>query len=241
MSVDFSIVVPVYNAEKWLKRCIHSIRHQSFTNYEVILVNDGSQDASESICLKYAEEDSRVVYIKQKNQGVSVARNNGIKHSTGEYIVFLNNDDYLNTECLKIIKENVSEEPDIVMLEYREVTSKEDIDHMIKTEFCTVKTTLLENQGEYLQKELLCPIDSSLRGISIVFPWGKAYKKSFLLDNNLLFDSDIKLCEDVYCQTAHCGRLKPHFDFGGNTSPTVPYRHLPQALRGLTADCRSLV
>lgn len=101
-----SVVIPVYNTEKYLKRCIDSVISQSYNNLEILIVDDGSTDGSSSICDSIAESDSRVKVIHQINGGLSAARNAGINSSTGDYICFLDSDDYY---CPDIIKQAVNE------------------------------------------------------------------------------------------------------------------------------------
>lgn len=102
-----SIIVPVYNAENFLKRCIESIITQSFEAFELILVDDGSTDNSPMICDLYAVKDSRVSVIHQKNRGVSVARNNGIRRAKGQYITFIDADDWIASEYIEILYNNL--------------------------------------------------------------------------------------------------------------------------------------
>lgn len=90
-----SIIMPVYNAEKYLNRSIESVMNQTYKNIEIILVNDGSTDASLTICSNYQKADSRIKLINQKNSGVSAARNRGIDEATGTYIMFIDSDDYI--------------------------------------------------------------------------------------------------------------------------------------------------
>lgn len=96
-----SIIVPVYNAEQFLSRCVDSILAQSFSDFELILVNDGSQDESLEICNHYSGLDARVIVVSQDNGGVSSARNHGIEVSTGDYICFVDADDYVNSSYLE--------------------------------------------------------------------------------------------------------------------------------------------
>lgn len=95
-----SIIVPVYNAEKYLEQCIESIRSQTFIDFELILVNDGSTDKSTGICNRHAKEDSRILVIHQHNSGVSAARNNGIQEAKGQYICFIDADDIIASDFL---------------------------------------------------------------------------------------------------------------------------------------------
>ena len=105
----FSIIVPVYNTEKYVKRCLDSIKSQSFKDYEVIIVNDGSTDNSSDTISKYPYK-----VINQENQGLSMARNNGVKDANGEYLIFLDSDDYIEKDLLKEINKSLSNNPDLV-------------------------------------------------------------------------------------------------------------------------------
>ena len=96
----FSIIVPVYNVEKYLRECIDSILCQTFTDFELILVDDGSKDESGKICDEYAEKDNRIKVIHKENGGQSTARNCGVKESSGKYIVFLDSDDFISEDTI---------------------------------------------------------------------------------------------------------------------------------------------
>lgn len=99
--MDISIIVPVYNAEKYLKRCINSIVNQSFCDFELILINDGSTDKSGIICDEYAQIDKRIKVVHKKNEGVSLTRNLGINIANGEYITFIDSDDWIEQDFFK--------------------------------------------------------------------------------------------------------------------------------------------
>ena len=122
-----SVIVPVYNVEEYLEECLESIRKQTYQNIEVILVNDGSTDGSKEICERYCQQDPRFRLINKENQGLSIARNRGVKESNGEYIMFVDSDD--------VVKENIVE----VLLSYM----KADVD--------LVECNLTQNKEE-LQK-----------------------------------------------------------------------------------------
>lgn len=96
MPIKVSVIVPVYNVEKYLSECIESIISQTLIDWELILVNDGSPDNCEQICLDYAKLDSRIKYIYQDNRGVSSARNKGLSYSKGEFIFFMDSDDTID-------------------------------------------------------------------------------------------------------------------------------------------------
>ena len=119
-----SVIVPVYNVEKYLEECLDSIQHQTYTDIEVILVNDGSTDNSRVICEQFCEEDSRFLLINQENQGLSAARNKGVEISAGEYIVFVDSDDIILPNYLETLMHYMREDVDIVESQF--TISKEE-------------------------------------------------------------------------------------------------------------------
>lgn len=112
----YSIIIPVYNVEKYIKKCLDSVFNQSFKDYEVIVVNDGTKDNSMEIV-----NDYDVKIINQENQGLSAARNNGVKHAKGEYILFIDSDDYIEKNLLEEIDKSTSNNPDIIRYQIQEV------------------------------------------------------------------------------------------------------------------------
>ena len=102
-----SIIVPVYNAEKFLRRCIDSILAQTFTDWELLLIDDGSKDASGNICDEYATKDGCIRVFHKENGGVSSARNLGLDHAKGEWVTFVDSDDYIEENFLKSFEGNL--------------------------------------------------------------------------------------------------------------------------------------
>ena len=109
-----SVIVPVYNVETYLEECLDSIQNQTYTDFEVLLVNDGSTDGSQAICERYCKENRRFHLLNQTNQGLSAARNKGVEISTGEYIVFVDSDDIIKTNYLEKLMQYMTEDVDIV-------------------------------------------------------------------------------------------------------------------------------
>ena len=110
-----SVIIPVYNSEKYLKAAIQSVIEQDYRDIEMILVNDGSTDDSLSICKQLQSNDSRIHIINQENSGVSAARNNGIRHAHGEYLIFIDADDLMDKDMLSVLYEKAIEtDADIV-------------------------------------------------------------------------------------------------------------------------------
>ena len=118
----FSIIIPVYNVEQYIKKCLDSVINQTYKNYEVIVVNDGTKDNSMDIVKNYD-----VKIINQKNAGLSAARNTGVKHASGEYIVFLDSDDYIEKDLLDKLNKSSKNKPDIIRYQIQEVKDNEVI------------------------------------------------------------------------------------------------------------------
>lgn len=115
-----SVIIPVYNVEKYLVRCLDSVLGQTFKDFEVICVNDGSPDKSGEILSEYSKKDNRITVITQKNQGLSMARNNGLNIAKGEYVCFCDSDDTLHPQCFEIIYELIRKY-DADMLQFRQM------------------------------------------------------------------------------------------------------------------------
>ena len=147
-----SVIVPVYNVEEYLEECLESIRQQTFTEYqtytdiEVILVNDGSTDSSKEICERFCQADNRFKLINQENQGQSVARNRGVKESVGQFIMFVDSDDVINTNVLEVLLPYMKTDVDIV--ECRMTRKKE--------EFFLNKTSTIVFEGNSKEAILNC-------------------------------------------------------------------------------------
>jgi glycosyl transferase, group 2 len=118
-----SVIIPVYNVEAYLEECLDSVKNQTYTDIEVILVNDGSIDNSQAICELYCQQDSRFHLINQENQGQSAARNHGVSASSGELITFVDSDDVLSIKYLEVLNRYMREDIDLVECEYRATRS----------------------------------------------------------------------------------------------------------------------
>lgn len=180
----FSIIVPIYNCEKHLNECITSVLNQKNKNFELILVNDGSKDNSLNICKNFKEKYRNIIIKNQKNQGVSVARNNGIKIATGEYIMFLDADDYL------------SDENSILTLEKKLQKNKPDVLLYKMNYFYERNKSFIELPNYNINKKNI--IDELLRQNKLsISPCDKVVRRDFLINNNIYFDDKIKNLEDA--------------------------------------------
>ena len=107
MNFTFSIIIPVYNPAEYLEKCLTSVMSQSYKNCEIILIDDGSTDGSGEICQKFKEKDSRIHLIRQENKGLSAARNRGLEVAQGEYITYIDSDDYVDAFYLETLYQNI--------------------------------------------------------------------------------------------------------------------------------------
>lgn len=174
-----SIIVPIYNAEQYLPRCLESILSQSYKNIELILVNDGSKDKSLEICRKYESKDKRIVVLNIENSGPGVARNKGIEIATGGYIVFVDADDYIDHCAVEtLIKIAIEGEYDIVSASHYRV------DREITVSKNNYETGKISGSGhaKEIKRYNLFKTSSSFG-----YVWGKVYKASFIEDNKVKF------------------------------------------------------
>ena len=167
-----SIIIPLYNAESTIEKCINSILKQSYKDIEIIIINDGSSDKSLDVVKKISKKDKRLVVIDKENEGVAKTRNLGIKKATGNYIMFVDNDDYIEKNYIEQFINSV-EDNDIVIGGYKRID---------------------ENGKELLRFELKNTVWSKYM---IITPWSKLYKKEFIIKNKIEF-LDYKIGEDVY-------------------------------------------
>ncbi|KAA5825590.1 glycosyltransferase [Algibacter amylolyticus] len=178
-----SIILPVYNAEKYLERCLKSILSQLFFDFELILINDGSKDSSNIICETYANKDNRIVYIDQKNQGVAMARNVGLKQAKGKYIGFVDADDEVENDMfLNLIKPTNEKEFDVVISHYK--ICEENTFHIPKTRV----PTNIDLDKKEIKEHIL---NTYYTGGDPVVPalWNKIYNSKFLKRQKLLFQN----------------------------------------------------
>ena len=176
-----SIIVPIYKVEKHLKKCIKSIVEQSYTNLEIILVDDGSPDNCGKICDEYAKKDCRIKVIHKKNGGLSDARNCGIDKSSGKYLMFVDSDDYIDKNiCEKLINASKEYDCDIVMCNiYRVVNNKIYIEKEISA---LSKNEVLD--GITVMKEFFKNFS-----IDLYVSWNKLYKRELFFGNKPLFET----------------------------------------------------
>lgn len=181
----FSIVIPVYNVESYLEKCIDSVINQNYSNLQIILVDDGSTDKSGIICDKYALLDNRIEVIHQKNGGLSTARNSGLASATGDFIWFIDSDDWIEKNAIEILTKKIQDNCSIEMIGFSVID-------------------YLENNNTFFQENNLYAIKST-NGSDYVMQnkifyapvWSYVYSLSFLKLNNFTFEPNI-IYEDDY-------------------------------------------
>ena len=178
-----SVIIPVYNVENYLEECLNSVQNQTYTNIEVILVNDGSTDKSKQICERYCKEDSRFQLLNQENQGLSAARNNGVAASTGEFIAFVDSDDIILPNYLETLIHYMTDEIDIVESQFT-VSKEEFLDERFKE-----LTILFEGNSE----EAVKIFPKHILNVNAVT---KLYRRSIVETIPYI---DGVIFEDVYC------------------------------------------
>ena len=182
-----SVIIPVYNVEKYLRQCLESIIEQTFRDFEVVLIDDGSKDSSGLICEEYTIKDSRFKTIHKENGGVSSARNEGIKASQGEWLYFCDSDDVVNKDGLRIFFENISKEKDI---------------DLVVASFDIVKDNKIQQKSRIQEDVYFQPVDyakilfTSYNREYQGYLWCKLFKAEIIKRNNLFFDTKVFYNED---------------------------------------------
>jgi len=186
-----TVILPIYNVEAYLVKSVNSIINQTYSNLEIILVNDGSLDNCPKICDDFAKKDPRIKVIHKKNGGLSDARNVGIESAKGKYITFLDSDDYVELNLIEIaITSAELTKSDIITWGYY-------VDFMSQDE--NLNNTIIHKYapGIYTKKEFKkIPIDTSFIA-NIGYAWNKMYRQEFIMENNLRFEKGLSLVEDI--------------------------------------------
>lgn len=182
-----SIIVPVYNAEMYLEECIESIINQTYSNIEIILIDDGSRDKSGLICDAFSKKSNRTIKVFHiKNNGVSNARNVGIENTTGDYILFVDSDDYIDKEMVSSMVEKMTNEIDLVAVGYYYLYKQKKILGMKEKE--------QKISSEEMRRKIF--LEDSING----YTPNKLFKSEIIIKNNIRFNTGIKICEDtLFC------------------------------------------
>lgn len=183
--VKVSVIIPVYNVEDYLIECLESVTNQTYTNLEILCIDDSSTDSSPAILNRYKQKDSRVIILKnEKNSGQAYTRNLGLKKATGEYILFVDSDDTISPDLVESCM-NVCYGSDMVCFDYKQMIDTKPIDRQFAYK---IKTGVYSGTSFFTE---------SVYQESIIFaPWSKFFSRSFLIENKIFFYSGI-IYEDV--------------------------------------------
>ena len=211
ITMIFSIIVPIYKVpEVYLRKCIDSLLEQGIekSEYEVILIDDGSPDKCGDICDEYAKSNENIKVIHKENAGVSVARNYGMDIAKGDYIIFVDGDDYVLKNSLIQIKDILKkEDADIYFFKYIRNDKKYEIEDNYK---------IIDIEDEKIKKIVISQYET-IEGMCMGSPWGKVFKNKFLKDNNLKYKEGIKKAQDrvfiLNCLTHECNIKLVDFTF----------------------------
>lgn len=231
-----SIIIPVYNAERFLKECLDSVSNQTCSDLEILIVNDGSTDGSPEICDSFAQKDSRVRVFHNKNAGASEARNFGIKKASGDYIVFFDSDDYAEPDlCEKLLSAIENDSTDFAFCGYRNIASAGITDRLL---YDSAKTFREQEYREEIVAATLGLTGSKLKNpekLDKLTPiWARIYKRNIIIDNDIKFvdlkkvPSECLLFNFEYCLRARSASYvhEPLYYYRRNTgiSLTKHYR-----------------
>lgn len=188
-----SIIIPIYNAEKYLEKCITSILGQSYSDFELLLIDDGSRDGSAVICNYFRKRDSRIKYFYQQNKGVSAARNNGLEKASGKYLTFVDADDWIEETYLEKLFTGI-EKKELALCGYKQI--EEDREFYIYE----AKLKAIKNILPFFAKEnLVFGEKNSIVDLSSVkgYVWRCLFLKETIDDNKIHFDENVFLSEDL--------------------------------------------
>lgn len=188
-----SIIVPVFNSDKYLKNCINSIVNQSYRNLEILLIDDGSTDQSGQICDEYAQKDGRIRIFHNTNHGVSYSRNCGLWHMHGEYVAFIDSDDLVNAKYIENLLKNRF--CDLVISEIVEINCN-GVQRIKKINQLKLKNDFSSDYSS------LMPF--------LLAPWGKLYKAEIISKHQIFFPEDISWREDQVFNARYCMFVKQY-------------------------------
>lgn len=199
-SEKISVIIPVYNTEKWLPKCMDSVLSQTYPNLEILLINDGSTDSSGSLCDSYAQKHPQIQAHHQTNQGLSATRNTGLDMASGEYIFFLDSDDYLEPSALELLYDSFKRnDADLVIGSYQTVDTSNQ--PLTKEDFSYPSTETIISEKEFW--------DFSIHHVAATIACSKLYPKKIwdnlrfpvgkIHEDNAVIHSVVKQCKKIVC------------------------------------------
>lgn len=188
-----SVIIPVYNSEQYLVKCLDSLQNQSYRQLEILLINDGSTDKSEDVCRSYVGKDNRFSVITTENSGPAAARNTAMKNARGSLFLFLDADDYLPVNAIEMLVRRYQEtKADIVVGDFVKLTDsvqKSGHEAYFPESRLMSKDDLVAYTRSYLQKPNRMPL--------FVYSWGRLFNAKIIREHNILYNPDLRTFEDV--------------------------------------------
>ncbi len=191
-----SVIVPVYNVEKYLRKCLESIVIQTYHNLEIFLIDDGSTDSSGKICDEYSARDKRITVIHKKNEGVSVARNVGLNHAQGVWISFVDSDDWINLNMYEVLIEE-SQNCDVIFFPFKEYYNDNT------TRIFSAQAFKSNNRNQ-IEKFILLLKDNCIHYEFFGYTCNKLFKNELIKQNNLKFQTCLSFREDEVFTSNYC-------------------------------------
>ncbi|MCD8019186.1 MAG: glycosyltransferase [Clostridiales bacterium] len=227
----FSVIVPIYNVETYIRDCVESLQNQTLKEIEIILVDDGSPDNCGSVIDEYAAADDRIKVIHKKNGGVSAARNDGLKVATGEYVLFCDSDDMMEIDaCEKLYQAGVKNKADVVIGDvYRIINGEKKYAQFFASSFCTQDRKVLDDLIRVDFSRKYCH-DAPPAGAAFGYggPWNKAVRKDFLDRTGICFDVSLQGIFDDILYTAYLYAEAERVVY--ITEPVYDYRILDESV-----------
>tara|TARA_B100000686_G_C16801940_1_gene986713 strand:- start:2424 stop:3464 length:1041 start_codon:yes stop_codon:yes gene_type:complete len=188
-----SIIVPVYNSSKYINKCIDSIVKQKGVDYEIILINDGSKDSSGSICDRYAKKFNNIRVFHKENEGVSAARNTGLDNCQGDFITYVDSDDFLEQNILsQMLKKQLELDVDIIIGSFNKVSPSGDVLAYV----CNSEGDLLLDANEIVDYTISY-LRNPRKNQMLMSCWAKLFRRSIIEKNSIRFDTSLDISEDV--------------------------------------------
>ncbi|MFA5576800.1 MAG: glycosyltransferase family 2 protein [Tissierellaceae bacterium] len=197
-----SVIIPIYNSERYLERCIKSVLNQSYNNIEIILINDGSTDLSGQICKDYITKDKRIRLIEQANRGPSAARNRGLEVLEGELVLFVDSDDYIDGRMIEsLVKEIQASKVDLVISGYKKI-------YYIEEEIDNIVFSHMYEKIKLAKDEFFNRFHDYFGNYYINYLWNKVYLSSIIKKNKIKFDEEIGWGEDLIFNLNYIDKIK---------------------------------
>lgn len=220
MKSKLSVIVPIYNTEPYLRQCLDSVVNQTYSNLEIILIDDGSPDSCGSICEEYANKDSRIVVIHKENRGLSAAWNDGMRTATGDWIAFVDSDDWLDTDYFENIMMNAESiglsDADVVIAGGR-IDEKEKPEVVRNFTYPTIFCTEDEKESLKIRIHVSIKTPAGDRLAVLGYPWDKLFRVEFIKECGLWYDESMRGCADMLFdyQAFDCARKVIGCDYYG--------------------------